>query len=48
MSGDGNIVARLPFPTAARQQLANPQLRENLRRATRTIRDKRLRVVDEV
>ncbi|MER7332902.1 MULTISPECIES: lactate utilization protein B [unclassified Micromonospora] len=48
MTGTGNIIARLPFPTAARAQLANPQLRTNLRRATRTIRDKRLRVVGEV
>ena len=48
MTGTGNIIARLPFPTAAREQLANPQLRANLRRATRTIRDKRLRVVGEV
>ena len=44
----GNIVARLPFPTAARRELADPQLRANLRRATHTIRDKRLRVVGEV
>ncbi|MGS2616110.1 lactate utilization protein B [Micromonospora sp. LZ34] len=48
MTGTGNITARLPFPTAAREQLANPQLRANLHRATRTIRDKRLRVVGEV
>ncbi|MGN9777600.1 lactate utilization protein B [Micromonospora sp. H33] len=48
MTGTGNIIARLPFPTAAREQLANPQLRANLHRATRTIRDKRLRVVGEL
>ncbi|MEV1289915.1 lactate utilization protein B [Micromonospora sp. NPDC049679] len=48
MTGTGNIVARLPFPTAARHELADGQLRANLRRATHTIRDKRLRVVGEV
>ncbi|SDX92027.1 L-lactate dehydrogenase complex protein LldF [Micromonospora pattaloongensis] len=48
MSGTGNIVARLPFPTAARNELADAQLRANLRRATHTIRDKRQRVVAEV
>jgi L-lactate dehydrogenase complex protein LldF len=36
------------FPEAARVELANPQLRANLRRATDTIRDKRARVVEEV
>jgi L-lactate dehydrogenase complex protein LldF len=36
------------FPDAARVELANPQLRANLRRATDTIRDKRARVVREV
>jgi L-lactate dehydrogenase complex protein LldF len=36
------------FPEAARAELANPQLRANLRRATDTIRDKRARVVGEV
>ncbi len=36
------------FPEAARVELANPQLRANLRRATDTIRDKRARVVAEV
>jgi L-lactate dehydrogenase complex protein LldF len=36
------------FPEAARVELANPQLRANLRRATDTIRDKRAHVVDEV
>ena len=36
------------FPQAARHELANAQLRANLRRATDTIRDKRARVVAEV
>ena len=36
------------FPQAARHELANTQLRANLRRATDTIRDKRARVVAEV
>jgi L-lactate dehydrogenase complex protein LldF len=36
------------FPEAARHELANAQLRANLRRATDTIRDKRARVVAEV
>jgi L-lactate dehydrogenase complex protein LldF len=44
----GNVVAREPFPAAARRALADGQLRRNLRRATHTIRDKRLRVVGEV
>jgi L-lactate dehydrogenase complex protein LldF len=48
MTGGGNIVARRPFPAAARQELADTQLRANLRKATHTIRDKRLRVVGEV
>ncbi|HEX8629861.1 MAG TPA: LUD domain-containing protein, partial [Catenuloplanes sp.] len=46
--GTGNILAHEPFPTAAKTRLADPQLRANLRRATHTIRDKRLRVVGEV
>ena len=46
--GTGNIVARLPFPTAAGRELGDRQLRGNLRRATHTIRDKRLRVVGEL
>ncbi len=37
-----------PFPQAAREALANGQLRANLRRATSTIRDKRLRVTGEL
>jgi L-lactate dehydrogenase complex protein LldF len=36
------------FPTAAHRELANAQLRANLRTATDTIRDKRARVVSEV
>jgi L-lactate dehydrogenase complex protein LldF len=48
MTGTGNIVARREFPAAAKEKLADAQLRANLRRATHTIRDKRLRVVGEV
>jgi L-lactate dehydrogenase complex protein LldF len=36
------------FPEAARVELANAQLRANLRKATETIRDRRARVVAEV
>ncbi|WP_149202393.1 lactate utilization protein B [Actinotalea subterranea] len=36
------------FPEAAHETLADPQLRANLRRATRTIRDKRLAVTGEL
>ena len=36
------------FPDAARAELANVQLRTNLRNATDTIRAKRARVVDEL
>jgi L-lactate dehydrogenase complex protein LldF len=36
------------FPVAARRELADVQLRTNLRNATDTIRDKRARVVAEV
>jgi L-lactate dehydrogenase complex protein LldF len=36
------------FPKAARTELADSQLRHNLGHATRTIRDKRARVVAEV
>ena len=38
----------MSFPSAAREALADSQLRANLGRATRTIRDKRARVVDEL
>lgn len=48
MTGTGNIVARQAFPRAAKTRLADPQLRANLRRATHTIRDKRLRMVGEL
>jgi L-lactate dehydrogenase complex protein LldF len=48
MTGTGHIVAPRPFPAMARPELADTQLRANLRRATHTIRDKRLRVVSEV
>ncbi|WBB80477.1 LutB/LldF family L-lactate oxidation iron-sulfur protein [Micromonospora sp. WMMD882] len=48
MTGTGRISAAEPFATAARRQLADPLLRANLRQATRTIRGKRARVVDEV
>jgi L-lactate dehydrogenase complex protein LldF len=37
-----------PFPEAAREALADEQLRANLRRATTTIREKRSRAVTEV
>jgi L-lactate dehydrogenase complex protein LldF len=37
-----------PFPEASRQALSNSQLRANLRQATTTIRDKRLRVTGEL
>ncbi|MEU5789792.1 LutB/LldF family L-lactate oxidation iron-sulfur protein [Micromonospora purpureochromogenes] len=47
-TGGGRIRTPLPFPTAARSAVADDQLRANLHRATRTIRDKRARVVDEV
>ena len=42
------ITASVPFPRAAAVQLGLPQLRANLGRATRTIREKRDRVVAEV
>ncbi|HEX2413840.1 MAG TPA: LutB/LldF family L-lactate oxidation iron-sulfur protein [Thermoleophilaceae bacterium] len=38
----------MSFPAAAREALADSQLRANLGRATRTIRDKRARVVGEL
>jgi L-lactate dehydrogenase complex protein LldF len=37
-----------PFPQAAREALANPVLRANLRDATTAIREKRARVADEL
>ena len=44
----GTLRGEHPFPEAARTALANGQLRRNLGHATRTIRDKRARVVAEV
>ena len=38
----------MSFPVAAREALADPQLRRNLAKATTTIRDKRERVVSEL
>lgn len=40
--------SQLPFPTLARRALGDAQLRANLAHATTTIRDKRLKVVDEL
>ncbi len=37
-----------PFPEAARDKVNQPQLRANLRKATHTIREKRLRAVGEL
>ncbi|HWJ81649.1 MAG TPA: lactate utilization protein B [Nocardioides sp.] len=42
------FVGMPPFPSAARDALADTQLRHNLAHATATIRDKRARVVAEV
>ena len=38
----------LPFPTLARRELGDAQLRTNLARATSTIREKRLRAIGEL
>src|SRR5690606_34754223 len=38
----------IPFPEAAKSALRNPQLRRNMGKATRTIRDKRAAVVEEL
>ena len=46
--GHGNLNATEPFPSAAKRELGNGQLRANLGHATHTIRDKRLRVVSEL
>jgi L-lactate dehydrogenase complex protein LldF len=46
--GVGALSGDRPFPAAARDALANPQLRRNLAAATRTIRAKRADVVAEV
>ncbi|MGW7363759.1 LutB/LldF family L-lactate oxidation iron-sulfur protein [Streptomyces sp. NPDC054841] len=50
MSGADNVVwlGTPAFPEAARRALADTQLRTNLRRATGTIRDKRLAVAAEL
>ncbi|GAB3650288.1 LutB/LldF family L-lactate oxidation iron-sulfur protein [Zhihengliuella somnathii] len=47
-AGHGNLHAHEPFPQAATRELGNQQLRSNLRHATHTIRDKRLKVVGEL
>ncbi|RYG46339.1 iron-sulfur cluster-binding protein [bacterium] len=47
MSG-GGIRPALPFPAAAKITLGNAQTRRNLRHATKTIREKRLRAVGEL
>jgi len=47
-AGVGNLRGDRPFPAAAREAVANDQLRRNLSSATATIRDKRARVVAEV
>ncbi|MDO5745180.1 MAG: LutB/LldF family L-lactate oxidation iron-sulfur protein [Micrococcaceae bacterium] len=46
--GDGNLHIQEPFPAAAHRELGNTQMRANLRHATHTIRDKRLKVVGEL
>ncbi len=46
--GDGNLHIDEPFPAAAHRELGNTQMRANLRHATHTIRDKRLKVVGEL
>jgi L-lactate dehydrogenase complex protein LldF len=46
--GSGNLFAEEKFPAAARRELANPQLRKNLRHATSTIRAKRTAVTGEL
>jgi L-lactate dehydrogenase complex protein LldF len=46
--GSGNLFAAEKFPVAARRELANPQLRRNLRHATSTIRAKRTAVTEEL
>jgi L-lactate dehydrogenase complex protein LldF len=48
-AGEGVVwLGSPPFPQAAREALGNSQLRANLRQATTTIRDKRLRVTGEL
>ena len=48
MTSTATFVGMPPFPTAAREALADSQLRHNLAHATGTIRAKRQRLVDEV
>jgi L-lactate dehydrogenase complex protein LldF len=47
-AGSGNLAGDRPFPAAARDALANTQLRHNLGNATSTIRAKRAAVVGEL
>jgi L-lactate dehydrogenase complex protein LldF len=47
-NGTGHLSGDKPFPAAARDALADTQLRANLTRATRTIRTKRARAVAEL
>lgn len=44
----GGIHPEQPFPVAAKKTLLNLQMRENLGRATKTIREKRLKVISEL
>ncbi|AOD23152.1 LutB/LldF family L-lactate oxidation iron-sulfur protein [Rhodococcus pyridinivorans] len=46
--GSGNLRGIRKFPDAAHQELANPQLRRNIGKATHTIRAKRLDVTGEL
>ena len=46
--GVGQLRGDEPFPAAAVKALANPQLRQNLRKATTTIRTRRLSAVGEL
>ncbi|MDO5635192.1 MAG: LutB/LldF family L-lactate oxidation iron-sulfur protein [Micrococcus sp.] len=46
--GQGNVVLNEPFPSAAKKQLGNAQMRANIRHATHTIRGKRARVAGEL
>ena len=48
IAGGATFVGMPAFPQAAREALADSQLRHNLAHATGTIRDKRARVVAEV
>nr|WP_243795692.1 LutB/LldF family L-lactate oxidation iron-sulfur protein [Saccharopolyspora gloriosae] len=46
--GSGNLRGAESFPAAARTELANTQMRRNVGKATRTIRDKRVQVTGEL